>query len=168
MKKQHEELYKKHSKLLHKAVWKACKKFPQIPRDYVLSDAHEIFCNCCEKWEPEKGVKFSTYLTQALKNSLAPAVLSGSDSVLDNDGYDPEQVGVNGMCSPERLLRLKQALSNMKPLAVEVVNMVFNPPAGLESITKEGFRKYLRKAGIGSADIITETFGEIRQTLKEV
>lgn len=162
-------LYDEHKKLIHKEVWQACRNFPHLSRNEILSEAHEIFCHCYKKWEIEKRVKFSTYLTQALRKCLLPSHWSGSQSVFDNDGISPENVGVNGMCGPERLVRLKQALSSMKPLAVEIVNLVFTWPAELESTTKQGLRNYVRKnLGIGDAQTITEAFFEIRQTLEEV
>jgi hypothetical protein len=162
------ELYEQHKCLINKEVWTACRKFPSIPHDDILSDAHEIFCKCCRKWKPEKTAKFSTYLTQALRNAFKPYYYLGSQSILDNDGFDPEKVGVNGMCGPERLVRLKQALAQMKPLAIEVVNLVFTFPTELESATKQGLRNYLRKVGWSNADMISEAFLEIKQTLKEV
>lgn len=167
-KEKQERLYNEHKALLHKEVWRVCRKSPALNRDEVLSQAHEIFTTCCDKWQGEKQAKFPTYLTQAMRNSLGKVYWSGTDSILAHDGYDPEMVGVNGMCGPERALRLKQALGGMKPLAVEIVNLVFTFPDRLESLTRYKIREYLWNMGISDNVAITNAFMEIRETLEEV
>jgi hypothetical protein len=170
-----EILYGAHLAIVHKMVWTACRRFPNVPYDEILSAAHEIFCLCCKKWETDNGSKFSTYLMNALKKTFLNLnwwYKAPLPSIMN-----PEWVGVNGMCGPERLLRLKQALEQMGPMAVEIINLVFSPPPALGLVmeekgksipTKEVLRSYLRNVGIGEADVITEAFCEITQTLEEV
>jgi len=171
--------YQNHASLIHKEVWKACGRFPDISLDEILSEANEVFCRCYEKWTPKKRAKFSTYLTQALRNTLTPMYWYGSQSINGNgDGHDPEKVGVNGMCGPERLVLLKEALGQMTPLSVGIVNAVFYPPPLLRRtmreeqkslVTKGVMRTYVRKdMGVSDANMITEAFSEIKKTLEEV
>ena len=167
--------YNNHAALIWGSVWQTSHRFPDIPEGEILSEAHQIFCRCYKKWKAEKQVKFSTYLTASLK------------ACFSNCGWyqkplpkylDPEEVGVNGACSPERLVLLKEALGQMGPLAVEVVNCVFSPPPLLRRTMREekaplpsrkALRKYLRRdEGIGDATAITEAFDEISRTLEEV
>jgi hypothetical protein len=180
-KEKQQELYDQHKRLIEAEVWRACRTLPDIPREELVSDAEQVFCECCQGWTPKEG-KFSTYLVGALRNVFVPGFWyryqSTTRNAMDRDGIDPEMIGINGMCGPERLVRLKQALSHMKPLAVEIVNLVFCPTEGLKdliqlkrkpTLTKGVLRDYVRKSlGIGDATAISEAFFEIAQTLEEV
>ena len=176
--KKNEKLYEQHKKLIHSEVWRACRRFPLLAEDDISSIANEVFCKCCKKYKGENGTKFSTYLVKALRNAFVPYPLSGSQYIANHDGYDPEEVGVNGMCGAERLVGLKQALEGMSSLALEVANLVFCPTEALQALmdkkqkpipTKGVLREYLRKTlGIGDANAISDAFVEIRQTLEEV
>jgi len=170
-----EVTYNNHAALIWGSVWQTSRRFPTIPQEEVLSQAHEVFCHCYRKWEDEKGVKFSTYLTASLKAIFSDCgwYKKPTDKALDSD-----RVGVNGMCGPERLVLLKEALGQMTPLSVDIVNAVFYPPPLLRRTMREAqkslinkriLRTYLRKdMRVSDANMITDAFNEISQTLEEV
>lgn len=177
--KDNEKLYEQHKNLIHSEVWRACRKFPFLAEDDISSIANEVFTKCCKKYKASKRVKFSTYLTCALRNAFKAYPWYGTEPVVDSVGSEVEQLAsVNGMCGAERLVGLKQALEGMSSLAMEVANLVFCPTEALQALmekrqkpipTKGVLREYLRKTlGIGDANAISDAFAEIAQTLEEV
>jgi hypothetical protein len=172
----HQEFFlSTHTDLIDGEVWKANRRFPDIPQEEILSEAHEVFCHCYSRWEDEKQVKFSTYLTASLKALFSNCSWYKKPTP---KYLDSEQVGINGMCGPERRVRLKQALGQMSSLGVEIANAALSPPPLLRRrmreekrpvVTKGVLRNYLRKdMGVSDANIISEAFAEIKQTLEEV
>jgi hypothetical protein len=175
-----ETLFQDHMRLVNTVVGKVCRQFPSIQKDEIESEAYWISFDCCKKWDANKKGKFSTYLVTSLRNMFKiynwnkgfPADLFESNGSTHVGRYS-----VNGACSPERLTLLKDALSHMEPLAVEIINLVFSPPPALLKVmeskgkafpTKEVLRAYLRTLGVGDPLAITEAFSQIKQTLEEV
>ncbi len=179
---QKEEVFSQHRFLIYALIKRAHSRYPHIPFEDYEEKGLFALCECCHKYfaTHKSSAKLSTYLTKTLrgifKNMVAQHIL-----ILNTPADDPlPEIGINGKCSPERLLRLKQALSSMSEEAVEVVNLIFNTPKELSQImiedakalpTKETLRKYLwskRWSGIEVQNRISQAFSEIKQTLNNI
>jgi hypothetical protein len=51
-KEKQQELYDQHKRLIEAEVWRACRTLPDIPREELVSDAEQVFCECCQGWTP--------------------------------------------------------------------------------------------------------------------
>jgi hypothetical protein len=109
--------------------------------------------------------KFSTFLVTCLKNGLTYHKFHSNGKAIIHKSFNPETMGINGMCSPERRVRLKQALEQMGSLAIDVVNTIFQNPA---VSNKKDLRTHLRLQGVSDQKAITNAFNEISKTLEEV
>ena len=67
--KQKSKLYHEHKRLICKIVFRYSIIY-NIPFNELLSEAHHIFCKALKSYDPNRDVKFSTYLYKLLNNQL--------------------------------------------------------------------------------------------------
>jgi hypothetical protein len=169
--------YNNNTALIYAGVWEAHRRNPATELDEILGQANELFVGCCHRWNQGKKATFSTYLTRTLKRALPLREGPRKYEVEIDPSMEVEDVGVNGTCGPERRVIVKDLLEKMSPLAVEVVNLIFDPPRSFRELmrrmgeggpSKKLLRVYLKEIGIYEDWLITKTFNEIKGVLKEV
>lgn len=107
----------------------------------LLQEGYLVFLKCVEKFKPDAGVKFSTYLYTAATNRFTTMA---TPSRVQTDSIDAargeglsllDTIGDDGVSAAKRYERISEARANvakLSPAARGVVAAWMNPPATLE------------------------------------
>lgn len=154
--------------LAHKAVRRAEAAGIVVEFDELFQEAKITFFRARDLFEPEHGVKFSTYLWRAVRNNLnalskkAGFIQSRTDSLDRTIGEDEEGslhdvIPASIETMDERLERLEaesEMFSRLSPEARMVVAVLDSPPPELvkEIRRMEAFRKLCVEKGKAAAN----------------
>lgn len=157
--------------LSHKAYRRAASKGFYIDFDDLMQEARETLFIAAEKFDPEKGVKFTTYLWSAVQNNLKRVegkIISDQVKTSSLDADIGDDVGTlhdilpsNGETVEEKLLRLERENDNFCLLSEEAraVIMVLDAPSievHREVLRQEAFREHCKVNKMAAATRILD------------
>ena len=170
-----EQNYEDYQRIIYKLAHKWNRS--DVDFDDLIGEGNLAFAEAQRKFEPDRGVKFSTYLYQAVNNKMNTFVTSSSAIVQKEDPINEEDFRGNRI-SPERYSILKQwagTLSKESQFILKIV-LIETPVEIIEWTKKEVYfprmnikyiTRYLR--GLGwKWDTIRNCLREIRTAVKEI
>lgn len=152
--------------LSHKAFRRATAKGFFLEFEELFQAAKETFVVAGEMFDPEQGVKFSTYLWTAVKNNLSRMEKKAINIQSQTSSLDAEigdEVGTmhdivpnNDETAIDRLLRLEEeyeSFSKLSEKAKSVILVLDSPPAELakELRRMEAFRLHCKENKMAAA-----------------
>ena len=166
--------YENYEKLIYKLAhsWES----PSVCFDDLLSTGNETFVIASQKFNPNNGNKFSTYLYSAVSNAMNDLATEAiSKSQIETE--IPTGLSTNSGTSPEHMAIFKSWVDGLSSEAQFILDTVWNTPIEIVQWAREEsynpkttlklVSRYLRDLGWTWA-IIREGFLEIREQLKNL
>lgn len=157
--------------LSHKAFRRATAKGFYVEFEELFQEAQKTFVIASEKFDPEQGVKFSTYLWTSVKNNLSrleKQVISVQSKTSSLDAEIGEDIGTmhdiisnNEESAVDRLMRLEEEFETFKLLsdhAKKVIIVLDSPPMELakELRRMEAFRVHCKVNKMAAASRVLD------------
>jgi RNA polymerase sigma factor (sigma-70 family) len=166
------KLYQEHKHLIYSVVNKI-QKSTGIDRDELRSEANETFVKCAMRFDPNRGIKFSTYLVKCLQLNLYRMARKKAwrESKETNELFD-----IAGRDTSEDII-FNVTLESLSRDARMCADLALHPPEEMrelidrkddtvwaKKITKSHIKKYLYNQGWNPRQI-DNAFSEINQLL---
>ena len=170
--------YNKYQALIFKLAHKWNRKSNgRIEFDELVAEGNLAFCIASQKFNPGRGIKFSTYLYAVTNNAMCDIIISNNRKIQ----FEKQDEEIDKFClpdsqTPEMQAQLKQWIENLSKESQFLINLVWETPreivqwAQAETYHPKNSQKYLTRylRDLGwKWDDIRFCFKEIKQALKE-
>lgn len=159
-------MYLQNQNFIHSKAWEYQKKVPHVSIDEFISEANETFVNCTQKFNPDRGTSFITYLGASLDRNLNNFLVF----FLIEWEELKEYMMVMSSKKMEDEVHFKLWKESLSQKAQEIIFIVFNTPITLISspkfrITKRSLIHYLKSNNWRWSEI-NNCFREISHALE--
>ena len=151
--------------LIRRLAWSFMKTGLDI--DDLIGEASLAYTIALDKFNPDKGTKFTTFAYWCIKNHLITYVSRKKSTVGFGQPDIPEAIAENTTLETLELIDL---IESLKPKAKKICEVILKNPDMFTTTTREGMRakvvNYLREQGWDWHDI-RRSFGQIKWALNQ-
>jgi hypothetical protein len=161
------QLYNDHKRII-KAMASKAASYSGLEKDDLECEGNLIFCECAEKYDPEKG-NFENYLSRALRQSFSRYVKK------ENRYYDmlkhSDDAKIEEYSCRENFAIVEDYYNKLSADCKKIYELIFSPEVHIERmangnrITQRKLEKYLRSEG-WKFSRIQSAFTEIKNVLE--
>jgi RNA polymerase sigma factor (sigma-70 family) len=162
--------YEKHQKLIFKLAHKWNR--PEIEFDELVSEGNMAFMVAQQKFDPGRGIKFSTYLYRVVENAMCDYVNGMKGPPDELTEFEPDR-----KASPERYAILKSWIASLSNDSQFILRTVWETPTEIVQWAQEELynpqnnikyiSRYLRAKG-WKWETIWASIREIREAVKKL